>query len=151
MGVLVLRSQSMRLRRRSGEPQQQVPEQIEPLNEAERQWVAENVAEATRMLGGNLTVEALDDLWALLLRDDPDDPNPAINMVGLAFGHLLAERLGLSWVAFADEHGTEIALRGRAELTVFPTNFVAKRYEGRETGFIAPAFYEMVQTAQSLR
>jgi hypothetical protein len=133
----------MRLRRRS-------PERIEPLNDAERQWVAENVAEATRILGGNLTVEALDDLWAGLLRDDPDDPNPGINMVGLAFGHLLAERLGFSWVALTDEHGTEIAVRGRADFTVFPTNFIAKRYAGRETGFIAPAFAEMVRTAESL-
>jgi Domain of unknown function (DUF3806) len=92
----------------------------------------------------------LDDLWADLLREDPDDPNPGINMVGLAFGHLLAERLDLSWVALTDEHGTEIALRGPADFTVFPTNFIAKRYAGRETGFVAAAFSEMVRTAESL-
>ena len=102
------------------------------------------------MLGGSLDVEALDGLWATLLRDDPDDPNPGINMIGLAFGHLLAERLHLSWVVLSDEHGTEIAVRGRRDFTVFPTNFVAKRYEERETGFIAPAFYEMVRTVEAL-
>jgi hypothetical protein len=140
----------MRLRRRAKEPQEQPVERVEPLNDAERQWVADNVAEAKRMVGGDLTVDALDDLWAASLRDDPADPNPAINMVGLAFGHLLAERLGLSWVALTDEHGTEIAVRGRADFTVFPTNFVAKRYAGRETGFIAASFDEMVRTAESL-
>jgi len=140
----------MRFRRRSLESEQRTPERIEPLNDAERQWVAENVAEATRTFGGNLTVEALDDLWARLLRDDPDDPNPGLNMVGLALGHLLAERLGISWVALTDAQGTDIAVRGRAEFTVFPTNFVAKRYAGGETGFIAPAFSEMVRTAESL-
>jgi Domain of unknown function (DUF3806) len=140
----------MRLRRRPKQPREQPVERVEPLNDAERQWVADNVAEAKRMVGGDLTVDALDDLWAASLRDDPADPNPAINMVGLAFGHLLAERLGLSWVALTDEHGTEIAVRGRADFTVFPTNFVAKRYAGRETGFIAASFDEMVRTAESL-
>jgi hypothetical protein len=140
----------MRLRRRPKQPREQLVERVEPLNDAERQWVADNVAEAKRMVGGDLTVDALDDLWAASLRDDPADPNPAINMVGLAFGHLLAERLGLSWVALTDEHGTEIAVRGRADFTVFPTNFVAKRYAGRETGFIAASFDEMVRTAESL-
>jgi hypothetical protein len=140
----------MRFRRRTRESEQPTHERVEPLNDAERQWVIDNVSEAKQMLGGELTVEALDDLWAALLRDDPADPNPGINMVGLAFGHLLAERLDLSWVALTDEHGTEVALRGRADFTVFPTNFVAKRYEGRETGFIAPAFEEMVRTAESI-
>ena len=102
------------------------------------------------MLDGKLSAETLDDLWAALVRDEPADPNPGINMVGLAFGQLLADRLGLSWVALTDEHGTEIAVRGRANFTVFPTNFIAKRYAGRETNFIAAAYDDMVQTAQSL-
>jgi hypothetical protein len=137
----------MRFRKRKRE----TAEQVEPLNDAENHWVADNVAEARQMLGGDLTVEGLDELWATILRADPADPNPGINMVGLAFGHLLAERLGLSWVALTDEHGTEIAVRGQSDFTVFPTNFVAKRYERRETGFIAPAFEEMVRTAGRIR
>ncbi|MDH4340824.1 MAG: hypothetical protein OEW47_10740 [Thermoleophilia bacterium] len=59
-------------------------------------------------------------------------------------------KLGLSWVAVTDEHSTEIAVRGRANFTVFPTNFIAKRYPARETNFIASAFDEMVQTARAL-
>lgn len=125
-------------------------ETVEPLNAAEQEWVATNVAEAKRMLDGNLSPETLDDLWAALLRDEPADPNPAINMVGLAFGQLLVEGLGLSWVALTDENGTEIAVRGRGNFTVFPTNFIAKRYAERETNFIAPAYHEMVRTAASL-
>jgi Domain of unknown function (DUF3806) len=147
----------MRLRKRFSRPDEEVTEQVEPLNEAEREWVASNLSEAARLLTGSglpadgtLSPEALDDLWALLLQEEPEDPNPAINVVGLAFGQLLADRLGLSWIALTDEHGTEIAVRGRADFTVFPTNFVAKRYEARETGFLAPAFNEMVKTAQGL-
>ena len=141
----------MRFRRSSSQPESAIEERIEPLNEAEQEWVVTNIAEATRILEGELSVQRLDDLWAAVLRDDPADPNPAINVVGLAFGQLLADRLGLTWVALTDEHGTEIAVRGRANFTVFPTNFIAKRYEKRETDFIALAYDEMVQTAESLR
>ena len=102
------------------------------------------------MLEGKLSAETLDDLRATLVRDEPADPNPGINRVGLAFGQLLADRLGLSWVALTDEYGTEIAVRGRANFTVFPTNFIAKRYAGRETNFIAAAYDDLVQTAESL-
>jgi hypothetical protein len=146
----------MRLRKRLG-LEEGVTEQVEPLNEAEREWVANNTADAAQLLtasglraDGSLSAAALDDLWALLLREEPEDPNPAINLVGLAFGQLLADRLGLSWVALTDEHGTEIAVRGDANFTVFPTNFVAKRYVTRETGFLASAYNEMVKTAEAL-
>jgi hypothetical protein len=134
-----------------------ISERVEPLNEAEREWVAVNVEEAGRLLVAaglraepDLSPEALDELWAALLAEEPEDPNPAINVVGLAFGQLLADRLGLDWVALTDEHGTEIAVRGHADFTVFPTNFVAKRYADRETDFIAPAYEEMVKSAESL-
>ena len=108
------------------------------------------MAETRLILGLELSPEALDELWAILLSEDPDDPNPAINLVWLAFGQLLVERLGLSWVALTDANGTEIAVHGRSDFTVFPTNFIAKRYESRQTGFIAPAFDERVRTAESL-
>jgi hypothetical protein len=138
------------VRKFRSKPETSVTETVEPLNEAEQEWVATNVAEAKQLLEGNLSPETLDDLWAALLREEPADPNPAINMVGLAFGQLLVEGLGLSWVALTDEQGTEIAVRGRGDFTVFPTNFIAKRYAGRETNFIAPAYQEMVRTARSL-
>jgi hypothetical protein len=140
----------VRFRKRTSQPESSVTEIVEPLNAAEQEWVATNVAEAERLLNGNLAASTLDDLWTTLLSEEPADPNPAINMVGLAFGQLLVNRLGLSWVALTDEHGTEVAVRGRANFTVFPTNFIAKRYAGRETNFIASAYEEMVETADSL-
>jgi hypothetical protein len=86
----------VRFRRIRSQPESDVAEQVEPLNEAEGESVAANVAEAKRMLDGRLSPEALDDLWAALMDDEPADPNPAINLVGLAFGQLLADRLDLS-------------------------------------------------------
>jgi uncharacterized protein DUF3806 len=140
----------VRFRRIKSQPESDVAEQVEPLNEAESEWVAANVAEAKRMLDGRLSPEALDDLWAALLDDEPADPNPAINLVGLAFGQLLADRLDLSWVALTDDNGTEIAVRGRANFTVFPTNFIAKRYLGRQTNFISASYDDLVHTAESI-
>jgi uncharacterized protein DUF3806 len=140
----------VRFRRIKSQPESDVAEQVEPLNEAESEWVAANVAEAKRMLDGRLSPEALDDLWAALLDDEPADPNPAINVVGLAFGQLLADRLDLSWVALTDDNGTEIAVRGRANFTVFPTNFIAKRYLGRQTNFISASYDDLVHTAESI-
>ena len=50
--------------------------------------------------------------------------------------------LGLQWVAATDEAGCAIAvvgLPGKANFLVYPANFVAKRWERRETGFLVGA------------
>ena len=60
----------MRLRRRA------VQEQIEQLNDAERQWVVDNVAEATRLVDGELTPEALDGLWTDCCATTPPTRTP---------------------------------------------------------------------------
>jgi hypothetical protein len=137
-------------------PESDVQEQVEPLNEAELAWVAENVSvarETVKELGladdGEVEPESLDELWARL-RSEPGDPNQAINVVGLALGQLLVTRFGLEWVALTDEHGTEVAVRGPSNFTVFPTNFIAKRYESGETGFISPFVDEVEKTLGQL-
>jgi len=38
----------------------------------------------------------------------------------------------------AARQGTEIAVRGPSAFTVFPTNFLGKRYESDDVGFLAP-------------
>src|SRR4051794_14202460 len=88
----------------------QPKERVEPLNAAELAWVAENVAAAAAEIrsrglgrGDPPTADSLDRLWAVL-RDEPGDPNAAINCVGLAFGQLLVDRFGLDWVALTDRH-----------------------------------------------
>jgi hypothetical protein len=145
----------VRLRKRS---ESDVHERVEPLNEAELGWVAGNVAAAGEALkhaglepDGRLAPDSLDELWALLVAGPLGDPNEAINFVGLAFGQLLVDRFALDWVALTDEHGTEVAVRGPSNFTVFPTNFVAKRYESGETGFLAPFFDEVARTLEGLR
>jgi hypothetical protein len=132
-------------------------ESVVPLNDAELAWVADNVAAAREAIvdagidaTGTFTGEALDELWATLRADEIGDPNASINLVGLAFGQMLVDRFPLDWVALTDEHGTEIALRGQSDFTVFPTNFVAKRYESGDTGFLAPFVAEVARTLERL-
>jgi hypothetical protein len=128
-----------------------VSEQVEPLNDAERAWVAAHVAAARRALGeGELTPAALDELWEQTRGTEPSDQNDRVNVVGLALGQHLVDRFGLEWAVFSDEQGTEIAVRGASDFTVFPTNFVAKRYETGETQFIEPFVAEIGRTLGSL-
>lgn len=127
-------------------------EHVEPLNDAEREWVAAHVAAARRALGdGELTAAALDELWEQTRDTEPAEQNDRVNVVGLALGQHLVDRFGLEWVVFSDEQGTELAVRGPSDFTVFPTNFVAKRYESGEARFIEPFVAEVGRTLRSIR
>ncbi len=127
-------------------------EQVEPLNDAEREWVAAHVAAARRALGeAELSPTALDELWEQTRGTEPSEQNDRVNVVGLALGQHLVDRFGLECAVFSDEQGTEIAVRGPSDFTVFPTNFVAKRYETGETQFIEPFVAELERTLGSLR
>lgn len=123
----------------------EVEERVEPLNDAERAWVAGMVDAARAVLkdtgirqDGEIDAESLDELWAQLRSEPQENPNDAINLVGLAFGQVLVDRFGLEWAVVTDKQGTEIAVRGPSAFTVFPTNFLGKRYESGDTGFLAP-------------
>ena len=146
------------MRRLWSRPEEEVRERVEPLSEADGAWIAENVSAAhdiAREAGlerdGGVTPDSLDDLWPLLRSELADDPNQAINVVGAALGQLLVDRFGFEWVALTDEHGTEAAVRGPSNLTIFPSNFVAKRYETDEMQFIAPFVADVKRKLDQLR
>jgi len=129
-----------------------VTEHVEPLNDAEPEWVAARVAAARRAIGeGEITAPALDALWEQTRGTEPPEQNDRVNVVGLALGQHLVDRFGLEWAVLSDEQGTEMAVRGPSDFTVFPTNFVAKRYESGETHFIEPFVAEIGRTLGSLR
>ena len=132
---------------------------IEPPNDAERKWIAENVERAAAMAakyGGEaeLSAAGLDRVWVLFtkaIREQSGDPNGVINMIGLGFGHLLANATGLAWAVVTDENGTEIALhRVRGDVLVFPTNLVAKRWQSGEGEFLAKLFDAMTRDIGAL-
>jgi hypothetical protein len=139
-------------------PEGQVHQKVGSVSDAECDWIARHVDAARQALvgqgiepTGRLTPKALDALWAWLIDGELEDPNAAINLVGLAFGQLLVDELQLSWAVLTDENGTEIAVRDESNFTVFPTNFVAKRYRARETGFIASAHRSIADILATLR
>ena len=131
-------------------------QRIEILTEAERAWVAENVARARdlgRKYGGDPetssapSLAALDAIWSVFgahLRSSGEDPNFLINMIGLAFGQRLVDELGLEWAVVTDEHGTEIAVHGQPnDILVFPTNAMAKRWTSGDENFVVDLYTAM--------
>ncbi len=127
---------------------------LELPNHAEQLWIEEELSNSirfvTRFSGIQSeqlpTLSDLDSAWAEFCAEvspvDGEKINAAINAVGIAFGQSLVNSLGLQWVAATDEAGCEIAvvgLPGKANFIVYPANFVAKRWERRETGFLVGA------------
>lgn|SRR5690349_19075 len=137
---------------------------LEAPNDKERAWIADNLAKATVMAtkyGGDAeglarpTLAGLDGLWAAMgaaLRAAGKDPNPLINLVGIAFGQHLVDAVGLEWVVATDEYGTELAVHGEPNhVLIYPCNLVAKRWESRDTGFLARIGAEIVRDINAAR
>jgi hypothetical protein len=125
-------------------------------NDAELAWVREHI-EATSDFAAQFglperpSVDELDALWAAWLSGGaPEDANAGVHMIGLSFGQRLVDDFGLRWVVISDEHGTEIAVyREAGDVTVFPANLVAKRWETRDTGFLRPLYDQVAKLAET--
>jgi len=71
-------------------------------------------------------------------------------MIGFSFGQHLVDDFGLPWAVVSDEQGTEMAVHREAgDVTVFPANLAAKRWESRDTGFLRPIYDEVAQLAET--
>ena len=127
---------------------------LSPLTDAERDWIARQLEGARLFVdamspddaGRPVTLEALDRAFAAWLPQaggDANEVNAAVNAVGIQFGQLLVNRAGFEWVVAADGQGTDLAVRalpGRGDVLVYPANFVAKRWQRRESNFLAASF-----------
>jgi hypothetical protein len=127
---------------------------IEPADESGLAWVDQHVAAAKSTIAaagldeaGELSPEALDRLYVALSSElrtsdaSHDAVNQVVTTVGLAFGQVLADRLGLVWVVISDGESAEIALQGQpGDFLVFPTHLVAARWESGETEFLVSTF-----------
>ena len=134
------------------------------LNEAERQWIDDQLQAAERFVaehsppdaGSPLAVESLGRAfaeWMAISTTDVQEINEAINAVGVAFGSLLVREGGFSWVIASDEHGTEmavVALPGTANFLVYPANFVAKRWERRQSNVLELLFHDILKELKSV-
>lgn len=137
---------------------------IEQLTEKEHAWIDAQLQGAAKLVesflpetkGQPLSLKALDEAFALWLAGSPEDTqiiNAVINRVGVAFGQFLVEGIGLSWVIATDEHGSDLAvhgLPGKGDVLVYPANFVAKRWERRETHFLGNSYQQIAEQVRSL-
>jgi hypothetical protein len=140
-------------------------QRIDALNQQEQAWLAEQLVNATKLVNDfsppqasqPLTSAALDRAFAAWLTSasarNGDSVNKIINAVGVAFGQLLVEGLGLTWVIAKDEQGSDLAvygLPGTGDVLIYPTNFVAKRWERREANFLEDAYQQIAKQVEKL-
>jgi len=61
------------------------------------------------------------------------DPEEELKTFGIVFGQVLARELGMRWVVYRDDEGSDFALQYQdTELFVFPCDMIAKRLEAGE-------------------
>jgi hypothetical protein len=136
---------------------------FEPLSESEHQWIAEQLARAREFVrefdpqagDGEATLDSLDRAFRHYLdaESDASNANDVVLAVGAAFGLALVEGLEFEWVIVTDDYGTDLAVlarRGRGDVTIFPAEFVAKRYERREAPFLNAAYAEIQQSLRDV-
>ena len=141
-------------------------QKIDTPDEKEQAWIAEQLENATKFVSTfspqdakqSLTLGALDRAFSQWIAsgaaDNAAETNRIINCVGIAFGRFLVEGLGLKWVIATDEYGSDLAvygLPGTGDVLVYPANFVAKRWERRETDFLEQSYGWVEQQLESFR
>ena len=125
-----------------------MPYAFQDLNPGEVAWLADQLARAIEFAGGKAggelpTLAQFDAAFTSFVETDPagnERANAIVLLLGAALGTHLVRTLGFEWVIATDEYGPDLAVvarRGRGDITLFPSNFVAKRWERRETGFLA--------------
>lgn len=127
-------------------------QRIEPPNEDEQAWIAENLEFAKRIVatcsgGTTLNPESLDRAlvaWSSQSEAERIEPNDLVNILGIAFGQYLVEDLRLDWAVVTDEHGTELAVHGEpSDILVFPAAVVAKRIDRAEGAFFKDLYQQL--------
>lgn len=119
---------------------------FQDLTPGEMAWISDQLSLAVAFAGGSASDElpSLDQFDAAFAQfvesDAPEQANAVIWMLGVALGTHLIRGLGFEWVVATDDYGTDLAIlarRGRGDLTMYPFDFVTKRWERRETWFLA--------------
>ena len=137
---------------------------IEPISEQEAAWIKSQLNSASKFLEGfspsdsgqPLTLRALDRAFAAWIASGPSETalvNAIVNYVGIGFGQALVDGLGLKWVIVTDEHGPDLAVHGfpeQGDILVYPANFVAKRWERRETNFLEVAYRQIANDVSAV-
>jgi hypothetical protein len=135
------------------------------LRKAEHDWIRLQLKAASAFVRAfspsdawdPVRLEALDrafSKWMNTRPRDMDDVNGVINAVGIAFGSILVEKQGFTWTSVEYEQGTDLAVRAlpnAGDILVFPANFVAKRWDRKETDFLVGASEQIARQVEKVR
>jgi hypothetical protein len=136
---------------------------ISDLTDAEAKWIRSQLESARQFVGTHSRADSEDTLtlacldrafknWTGSDVTNAESINAVINAVGIAYGQILSEALGLRWVIATDESGSDLAVHGAVgDVLIYPANFVAKRWERRETDFLEDSFEEIAKTIRSIQ
>jgi hypothetical protein len=128
---------------------------FQTLTPSKQLWLGDQLREAARFArqdGALPSLEELDAAFAKFIGHSEaanEQANSVVLCVGAAFGEHLVRLLGFEWVIATDDWGTDIAVvarRGRGDVTIFPADFVAKRWERREPHFLTAALGSIAET-----
>ncbi len=137
---------------------------VSALTDKERAWIRTQLVSVSLFIdayspadsGQPISLPILDRAFALWLAQDireNDQINAAINFVGIRFGQFLVDEVAFQWVIATDRNHSDLAilaLPGRGDVLVYPANFVAKRWQRRETNFLATAFVDIQKQTKSV-
>lgn len=130
------------------------------LAESQRPWLEQHRAILRRRVqqltgydaDGLVPLPVLDDYWSHFIAAPPadnDELNLILNSVGVALGDHLVRVRSFEWVIISDNYGVcigVVALRGTANVTTDPFNFVAKRWERKEPRFLLAGVQALADT-----
>jgi len=135
-------------------------QKIEQPNRDELEWIADNLAIGKKIVavyadGSELDLDSLDRAvvaWASRKESDRVEANDLVNALGIAFGHIVGEALGLKWAVVSDENGVDIALHGSpGNILVFPTASIAKRIARADVPLFRHLYERLSEDIQRLR
>jgi hypothetical protein len=132
---------------------------LEPLTNAEVDWVRSNIA---ALADQDVRLGDIDDLgrhydemltaWLRLSESRRPDPDAVVTRIGLAFGQYVADHAKLDWTVATDEHSAEIGLhRPRAStVLIYPTAMVAKCWAAEERHALPALARDVIATLDQL-
>jgi len=133
------------------EPRSSDELKIHDLAESQMAWLEHHRRELARRVRRQLGYDGdhpiplgvLDEFWGGFIAAPPDSDdvlNAILNGVGVALGDHLVRTGKFEWIILADSYGVGlavVALRGSGNVSTDPFNFVAKRWDRKETPFLA--------------
>jgi hypothetical protein len=134
-------------------------------NDAEREWIANSIINARALVTASrsddvdcaMTPEILDVAYKNWLNSDTEldkQANDVVHAIGFAFGQFLVDHEGFEWTIVSDQFGTDVGVRAlpdRGDVLVCPASMVAKRWESKETDFLAPIYRALIDQRNTIR